>query len=195
MGGATSPSGPGLLPGLQSQGPDHRRAAQPGRQHRQLDHRSGSCARPGSTGASASGKPRRGTCSTPFAATSSCSATSARRRTGRPSRRRQAVWVSGQALIGTRTWGGEIWLTSSNVLVDRGIATAGEFGVYGPEGDWLIEGTVWIPTSSWTTCPTRRFDGKDAQLEAAIGFLQRKIEDEPVEDWVVPEHPDKSFRY
>ena len=29
-------------------------------------------------------------------------------------------------LIGTRTWGGEIWLTGSNVLVDRGIATAGE---------------------------------------------------------------------
>ena len=27
-------------------------------------------------------------------------------------------------LIGTRTWGGEIWLTGSNVLVDNGIATA-----------------------------------------------------------------------
>ena len=26
------------------------------------------------------------------------------------------------------------------VLVDRGIATAAEFGVYGPEGAWLIEG-------------------------------------------------------
>jgi tricorn protease len=43
-------------------------------------------------------------------------------------------------VIGTRTWGGEIWLTSSNFLVDRGIATAAEFGVYGPEGTWLIEG-------------------------------------------------------
>ena len=38
-------------------------------------------------------------------------------------------------VIGTRTWGGEIWLSASNVLVDRGIATAAEFGVYGPEGD------------------------------------------------------------
>ena len=28
----------------------------------------------------------------------------------------------------------------SNVLVDRGIATAAETGVFGPEGDWLIEG-------------------------------------------------------
>ena len=37
-------------------------------------------------------------------------------------------------VIGTRTWGGEIWLSSSNILVDRGIATAAEIGVYGPEG-------------------------------------------------------------
>src|SRR5205823_14328019 len=43
-------------------------------------------------------------------------------------------------VIGTRTWGGEIWLSSSNVLVDGGIATAAETGVYGPEGKWLIEG-------------------------------------------------------
>ena len=43
-------------------------------------------------------------------------------------------------LMGTRTWGGEIWLSSSNTLVDRGIATAAEYGVYGPEGVWLIEG-------------------------------------------------------
>lgn len=42
--------------------------------------------------------------------------------------------------MGTRTWGGEVWLSSSNFLVDRGIATAAEFGVYGPEGTWLIEG-------------------------------------------------------
>jgi tricorn protease len=27
-------------------------------------------------------------------------------------------------VMGTRTWGGEIWLSSSNTLVDRGIATA-----------------------------------------------------------------------
>ena len=35
-------------------------------------------------------------------------------------------------IVGTRTWGGEIWLSSSNVLVDRGIATAAETGVYSP---------------------------------------------------------------
>lgn len=43
-------------------------------------------------------------------------------------------------VVGTRTWGGEIWLSSGNNLVDRGIATAAETGVFGPEGEWLIEG-------------------------------------------------------
>src|SRR5208282_2090507 len=42
--------------------------------------------------------------------------------------------------IGTRTWGGEIWLSADNELADKGIATAAETGVYGPEGAWLIEG-------------------------------------------------------
>ena len=48
-------------------------------------------------------------------------------------------------VIGTRTWGGEIWLSSSNHLVDGGIATAAEWGVYGPEGQWLIEGHGVVP--------------------------------------------------
>jgi tricorn protease len=35
-----------------------------------------------------------------------------------------------RAVIGTRTWGGEIWLTSSNVLADKGmLPTAAEMGV------------------------------------------------------------------
>jgi Peptidase family S41 len=40
--------------------------------------------------------------------------------------------------IGVRTWGGEIWLSSSES--DGGIATAAELGIYGPEEKWLIEG-------------------------------------------------------
>ena len=43
-------------------------------------------------------------------------------------------------LIGTRTWGGEIWLSSNNRLSDGGLARAPQNGVYGPEGEWLIEG-------------------------------------------------------
>jgi tricorn protease len=96
-------------------------------------------------------------------------------------------------LIGTRTWGGEIWLTSSNVLVDRGIATAAEFGVYGPEGEWLIEGHGVDPDVVVDNLPRATFDGKDAQLEAAIRYLQEKIEKEPVPVPPPPAYPRKAF--
>ena len=67
-------------------------------------------------------------------------------------------------MIGTRTWGGEIWLSSSNVLVDRGIATAAETGVYGPEGAWLIEGHGVDPDIVVDNLPHATFKGEDAQL-------------------------------
>jgi tricorn protease len=89
-------------------------------------------------------------------------------------------------VIGMRTWGGEIWLSSSNVLVDRGIASAAETGVYGPEGEWLIEGHGVDPDIVVDNLPHATFLGKDAQLEAAVKFLQDKIQKEPVE---VPKHP------
>jgi tricorn protease len=95
-------------------------------------------------------------------------------------------------LIGTRTWGGEIWLTSSNVLVDRGIATAAEFGVYGPEGEWLIEGHGVEPDIVVDNLPHATFKGEDAQLDAAIAHLLDLIEKEPVVVPPPPDGPDKS---
>jgi tricorn protease len=89
-------------------------------------------------------------------------------------------------VIGTRTWGGEIWLSSSNVLVDRGLASAAETGVYGPEGAWLIEGHGVDPDIVIDNLPHATFEGKDIQLEAAVKHLQELIKKQPVE---VPKHP------
>ena len=97
-------------------------------------------------------------------------------------------------IIGTRTWGGEIWLTGTNFLVDRGVATSAEFGVFGPQGDWLIEGHGVDPDIVVDNLPHATFEGEDAQLDAAIEFLQEKIRQEPVEDWIMPPHPDKAPR-
>ncbi|MHC5007366.1 MAG: S41 family peptidase [Planctomycetota bacterium] len=96
-------------------------------------------------------------------------------------------------VFGTRTWGGEIWLSFSNRLVDRAIASAAESGVYSPEGEWLIEGWGVEPDVVVDKLPHATFLGRDAQLEAAIEYLNRKIEQEPVPDLVPPEHPDKSL--
>jgi tricorn protease len=95
-------------------------------------------------------------------------------------------------VIGTRTWGGEIWLSSSNVLVDNGIATAAEYGVYGPEGTWLIEGHGVEPDVVVDNLPHATFNGQDAQLDAAIDHLQKLIKEKPVELPRPPKYPDKS---
>ena len=97
-------------------------------------------------------------------------------------------------VIGTRTWGGEIWLSSSNVLVDRGIATAAELGVYGPEGQWLIEGHGVDPDIVVDNEPHAAFEGGDAQLDAAIAYLQKEIKDHPVPVPPPPTYPNKSLR-
>jgi tricorn protease len=98
-------------------------------------------------------------------------------------------------VIGTRTWGGEIWLSASNFLADRGIATTGENGVFGPEGKWLIEGHGVDPDIVVDNLPHATFEGKDAQLEAAIAYLQGEIKAHPIPHPQVPKYPDKSFHY
>jgi tricorn protease len=92
-------------------------------------------------------------------------------------------------VIGMRTWGGEIWLSASNRLVDKGIATAAESGVYGPEGNWLIEGHGVDPDIVVDNLPKATFDGKDEQLDAAIRHLQERIREAPVEDLPPPAFP------
>jgi tricorn protease len=94
-------------------------------------------------------------------------------------------------VIGTRTWGGEIWLSSSNFLVDRGIATAAEMGVFGPEGEWLIEGHGVDPDIVVDNPPHATYEGKDAQLEAAIAELQAEIKTHPIPAPKVPAYPKK----
>jgi tricorn protease len=96
-------------------------------------------------------------------------------------------------LIGMRTWGGEIWLSASNFLVDRGIATAAETGVYGPEGKWLIEGHGVDPDMVVDNLPHATYEGQDAQLEAAIAYLEQQIRANPRPVPKAPAYPDKSF--
>jgi len=98
-------------------------------------------------------------------------------------------------VIGMRTWGGEVWLSSDNRLVDGGIASAAEDGVFGPEGKWLIEGRGVEPDIQVDNLPFETYKGKDAQLDAAIAYLKKEIAEQPVDAPVVPPHPDKSFEY
>jgi len=98
-------------------------------------------------------------------------------------------------VIGVRTWGGEIWLSSSNFLADHGIATAAEIGVYGPEGKWLIEGHGVDPDIVVDNLPHATYEGNDAQLDAGVKFLEEEIRKDPRPVPKPPPYPDKAFQY
>jgi tricorn protease len=98
-------------------------------------------------------------------------------------------------VIGTRTWGGEIWLSFDNAQADNGLATAAELGVYGPDGTWLIEGHGVDPDIVVDNLPHATFSGTDAQLQAALDLLKQQIKDDPRPVPPHPPYPDKSFKY
>jgi tricorn protease-like protein len=97
-------------------------------------------------------------------------------------------------IMGIRTWGGGIWLTSSNRLVDGGIVTAAEFGLFGPDGVWVVEGDGITPDIIVDNLPHATFAGKDAQLEAAVDYLLKKIAEEPIPPLTEPPAKDLSLK-
>ena len=98
------------------------------------------------------------------------------------------------ATIGIRTWGGQVWVNSRNRLSDNGVASAPMHGVYGDDGQWLIEGHGHVPDIEVDNLPYETFNGRDAQLERAIKHLQERIAEDPRDVPPVPAYPDKSFK-
>ena len=97
-------------------------------------------------------------------------------------------------VLGTRTWGGEIWLSFDNKQADNGIASAAETGVYA-DGKWLIEGHGVDPDMVVDNLPHETFMGTDSQLDAALKELEHEIQADPRPVPKAPQHPDKSFKY
>ncbi|HEY3285957.1 MAG TPA: S41 family peptidase [Gemmatimonadaceae bacterium] len=95
-------------------------------------------------------------------------------------------------VIGARTWGGEIWLSGVNTLTDNGVARAPMMGVYGPEGKWLIEQEGVKPDIVVENLPHATFNGQDAQLDAAIEYLKKKIAEDPRPVPAPPAYPKKA---
>lgn len=93
-------------------------------------------------------------------------------------------------LIGTRTWGGGIWLASDNYLVDGGIATAPEIGTYNEHFGWGlgIEQMGVRPDVEVDNDPYQAYSGKDVQLETAIHELTKWLQAEPI---VMPTPPER----
>jgi tricorn protease len=82
-------------------------------------------------------------------------------------------------VMGTRTWGGGIWLSFDNTLVDRGFASAAESGTYIPGEGWTVEGVGITPDFVVDNAPAAAFRGEDLQLDEAIKYLQAEIAKDP----------------
>ncbi|WP_196140223.1 S41 family peptidase [Aliikangiella sp. G2MR2-5] len=83
-------------------------------------------------------------------------------------------------VIGKQTAGAGVWLRGLNSLVDGGMARVAEFPQYAMDGRWIVEGHGVEPTIEVDNLPHETFYGKDAQLEAAIEYIQKKIRQQPI---------------
>jgi C-terminal processing protease CtpA/Prc len=100
-------------------------------------------------------------------------------------------------LVGKRTWGGGIWGSSSNTLVDGGIATAPQWGTFNAKFGWGggVEMTGVSPDIEVDNDPRMAFDGRDSQLERAILELKEMLEADSLARFETPgERPNKALQ-
>ena len=95
-------------------------------------------------------------------------------------------------LIGTRTWGGLIGISGAPTLVDGGNVTAPTFGIYSPQGKWIIEGHGVDPDIEVIDDPAKMAKGIDPQLERAIRVVEEAIEKNPPPEPHKPPYPDRA---
>jgi tricorn protease len=95
-------------------------------------------------------------------------------------------------VIGTRTWGGLIGITTVPSLIDGGHTAVPTFGIYNEEGRWIIEGYGVRPDIEVIDDPALMVDGGDPQIEAAVRYLLDELERNPRRPPNRPEAPDRS---
>ena len=97
-------------------------------------------------------------------------------------------------VIGKQTAGAGVWLRGLNRSVDGGIARVAEFPQYSMDGRWIVEGTGVSPTMEVSNLPHETFNGKDAQLQAAIKYLKQRMKQAPISPLIPKAFPDKEKR-
>ena len=92
-------------------------------------------------------------------------------------------------VIGKQTAGAGIWLRGRNRLADNGMARVAELPVFAEDGRWITEGLGIAPDIEVDNLPYATFMGEDAQLDAAIEYLQQRIEQRPVKPLTPKAYP------
>ncbi len=95
-------------------------------------------------------------------------------------------------LVGTRTWGGVVGIRGYSPLVDGGYVTRPEFGTFGLEGQWIIEGHGVDPDIEVDNRDDLVVRGRDPQLEKGIEIVLEQIRRGPKALPPVPPPPVKN---
>jgi tricorn protease len=82
-------------------------------------------------------------------------------------------------LIGKRSWGGVVGITSRGPLLDGGVVNVPEFGFANTKGEWIIEGYGVDPDIEVENDPKSVISGKDPQLERAVTEVMNKLKVKP----------------
>jgi len=95
-------------------------------------------------------------------------------------------------LIGKKSWGGVVGITSHGPVIDGGSVNVPEFGFLDVEGEWVIEGEGVAPDIEVENDPASVIAGEDPQLERAIEEVMKQIEADPPGFPERPEPPVKT---
>ncbi|MFH0944955.1 MAG: S41 family peptidase [Planctomycetota bacterium] len=84
-------------------------------------------------------------------------------------------------VIGTRTWGGLVGVSTFMTLIDGGSLSAPDYRIYTPEGHWIVENEGVTPDIEVDLTPAEVARGFDAQLMKGVEVVLKKIREEPRE--------------
>ena len=96
-------------------------------------------------------------------------------------------------VIGVKTWGGEVGSGNGYTMIDGGHVYIPNYGMWVPEGKWVIEGTGAEPDIVVEDDPTEVMAGRDPQLDRAIAYLKEELRAKPVVRPSPPPFPNKSL--
>jgi tricorn protease len=92
-------------------------------------------------------------------------------------------------LIGKRTWGGLVGISSYPALMDGGTVTSPNFGFFSPSGEWDVENHGVAPDIEVELDPKLVKEGHDPQLERAVQVAMEQLAKNPVPTPKRPAYP------
>ena len=90
-------------------------------------------------------------------------------------------------LVGTTTFGILVGNAGNPDLLDGGHVTTPNIGIFGTDGQWIIEQQGVAPDVEVENYPRDVIDGKDAQLEKAVELILKDLK--PVKPMEQPADP------